>query len=165
MKKLNQKNTLSATVSMLMTLVICHSVSTQASDIDIYSNSTGGQTRIMFVLDTSSSMKATNTMKMACDAPVPDSQVTVPNPNSEASTTTPSYTRYYCTANTTVETSPKTYHYKEETTSTSKTYKCPSRVTEARYCVGGEETSLGPYECSEVSGNTKRWIRKFEQHL
>lgn len=154
MNKINRKNTLSTTVSMLMTLVICHSVSTQASDIDIYSNSTGGQTRIMFVLDTSSSMKATNTMKMACDAPVPDSQVTVPNPNSEASTTTPSYTRYYCTANTTVETSPKTYHYKEETTSTSKTYKCPSRVTEARNCVGGEETSLGPYECSEVSGNT-----------
>src|SRR5690554_1579053 len=153
MNRINRKNTLSTTVSMLMTLVICHSVSTQASDIDIYSNSTGGQTRIMFVLDTSSSMKATNTMKMACDAPVADNQVTVPSNNKESSGTTPSYDRYYCTANTTVETSPKTYHYKEETTSTSKTYKCPS-VTEARNCVGGEETSLGPYECSEVSGNT-----------
>ncbi|MDM1268985.1 pilus assembly protein PilC [Acinetobacter indicus] len=154
MKKLDHKKGLSATVSMLMTLAICHSVSVQASDIDIYSNSTGGETRIMFVLDTSSSMKATNIMKMACDAPVADSAVTVPTNNSETSTTTPSYLRYYCTANTTVETSPKTYHYKEETTSTSKTYKCPSGVTEARNCVGGEETSLDPYECSEVSGNT-----------
>ena len=51
MKKINQKKGLSATVSMFMTLAVCHSVSVQASDIDIYSNSTGGQTRIMFVLD------------------------------------------------------------------------------------------------------------------
>ena len=42
MKKLNHKNALSATVSMLMTLTVCSSVS-QASDIDIYSNSTGGE--------------------------------------------------------------------------------------------------------------------------
>lgn len=51
MKKINQKKGLLATVSMVMTLAVCHSVSVQASDIDIYSNSTGGQTRIMFVLD------------------------------------------------------------------------------------------------------------------
>ncbi|MFD1438132.1 pilus assembly protein PilC [Acinetobacter sp. ANC 4282] len=153
MKKLNQKKGLLATVSMFMTLAVCHSVSVQASDIDIYSNSTGGQTRIMFVLDTSASMKATNTFKFACDAPVADSAVTVPTSNSEASTTTPSYTRYYCTANTTVETSPKIYNYKAQTISTSKTYKCQSNVTTATNCVG-TEASLGSYECSEVSGNT-----------
>ena len=55
MKKLNQKNALSATVSMLMTLTVCSSVS-QASDIDIYSNATGGKTTIMLMLDTSGSM-------------------------------------------------------------------------------------------------------------
>ncbi len=55
MKKLNQKNALSATVSMLMTLTVCSSVS-QASDIDIYSNATGGKTTITMMLDTSGSM-------------------------------------------------------------------------------------------------------------
>lgn len=55
MKKLNQKNVLSATVSMLMTLTVCSSVS-QASDIDIYSNATGGKTTITMMLDTSGSM-------------------------------------------------------------------------------------------------------------
>ncbi len=55
MKKLNHKNALSATVSMLMTLTVCSSVS-QASDIDIYSNATGGKTTITMMLDTSGSM-------------------------------------------------------------------------------------------------------------
>ncbi|MCT8089492.1 pilus assembly protein PilC [Acinetobacter sp. C_4_1] len=153
MKKINQKKGLSATVSMFMTLAVCQSVATQASDIDIYSSSTGGQTRIMFVLDTSASMKATNTFKFACDAPVADSLVTVPTNNTETSTTTPSYTRYYCMANTTVENLPKTYNYKAQTISALKTYKCQSNVTTATNCVG-TEASLGPYECSEVSGNT-----------
>ena len=53
MKKLDHKKGLSATVSMLMTLVVCQSVSVQASDIDIYSNATGGKTTIMLMLDTS----------------------------------------------------------------------------------------------------------------
>lgn len=39
MKKINQKKGLLATVSMVMTLAVCHSVSVQASDIDIYSRS------------------------------------------------------------------------------------------------------------------------------
>ena len=55
MKKLNHKNALPATVSMLMTLTVCSSVS-QASDIDIYSNATGGKTTITMMLDTSGSM-------------------------------------------------------------------------------------------------------------
>ncbi|QSE46187.1 pilus assembly protein PilC [Acinetobacter johnsonii] len=55
MKKLNHKNALSATVSMLMTLTVCSSVS-QASDIDIYSNTTSGKTTITMMLDTSGSM-------------------------------------------------------------------------------------------------------------
>jgi len=43
MKALNQKKGFSAIISMLMTLGICHSVSVQASDIEIYSNSKGGK--------------------------------------------------------------------------------------------------------------------------
>ncbi|ENW22478.1 pilus assembly protein [Acinetobacter haemolyticus] len=68
MKNLNQKNILPASVSMLMTLAICQSVSVHASDIEIYSHATGGETRIMFVLDTSLSMASTWN-NMACDAP------------------------------------------------------------------------------------------------
>ena len=84
MKKLNHKNALSATVSMLMTLTVCSSVS-QASDIDIYSNATGGKTTIMLMLDTSGSMSD-------CDL-APDTSYTA---GSEPSGTTPGYTKYFC---------------------------------------------------------------------
>ena len=56
MKKLYQKNILSASVSMMMTLALCQSVVTQASDIDIYSNAQGGIPSILLMLDTSGSM-------------------------------------------------------------------------------------------------------------
>lgn len=56
MQKLNQKKALSAAITMLMTFAVCGSVSTQASDIEIYSNATAGQTSIMMMLDTSGSM-------------------------------------------------------------------------------------------------------------
>lgn len=105
MKKLDHKKGLSATVSMLMTLVVCQSVSVQASDIDIYSNSTGGLTRIMFVLDTSQSMSVNygsgRTLNMACDAP-PNVTVTNNNRSQLISASTvggisiPAYTRRYC---------------------------------------------------------------------
>lgn len=96
MKNFNQK-LFSATVSMLMTVTICQVATTQASDIDIYRPATTGQTRIMFVLDTSASMKA-SFAKYACDAPVADDLVTVSS-TCENSGTIPSYTRYYCTVN------------------------------------------------------------------
>ena len=85
MKKLNHKNALSATVSMLMTLTVCSSVS-QASDIDIYSNATGGKTTIMLMLDTSGSMSD-------CDL------ATSYTRGNEPSGTTPGYTKYFCAVN------------------------------------------------------------------
>ena len=87
MKKLNHKNALSATVSMLMTLTVCSSVS-QASDIDIYSNATGGKTTITLMLDTSGSMRD-------CDL-APGTSYTG---GSEPSGTTPGYTKYFCAVN------------------------------------------------------------------
>ena len=87
MKKLNHKNALSATVSMLMTLTVCSSVS-QASDIDIYSNATGGKTTIMLMLDTSGSMGD-------CDL-APGTTYTR---RSEPSGTTPGYTKFFCAVN------------------------------------------------------------------
>ena len=56
MKKINQKKGLSATVLMLMPLAICHVATTQASDIDIYSNATGGKLTLFMMFDTSGSM-------------------------------------------------------------------------------------------------------------
>ncbi|GIT82919.1 pilus assembly protein PilY [Acinetobacter seohaensis] len=88
MKKLDHKKGLSATVSMLMTLVVCQSVSVQASDIDIYSNATGGKTTIMLMLDTSGSMSD-------CDL-APGTTYTR---RSEPSGTTPGYTKYFCAVN------------------------------------------------------------------
>ena len=95
MKKLDHKKGLSATVSMLMTLVVCQSVSVQASDIDIYSNATGGKTTIMLMLDTSGSMSESQVGGSACDLP-PGTSYT---PRSEPSGTTPGYTKYFCAVN------------------------------------------------------------------
>ena len=91
MKKLNHKNALSATVSMLMTLTVCSSVS-QASDIDIYSNATGGKTTIMLMLDTSGSMSESQVGGSACDLASGTSYTA----GNEPSGTTPGYTKYFC---------------------------------------------------------------------
>ncbi|TCB56167.1 pilus assembly protein [Acinetobacter terrestris] len=56
MEKLNQKNVLSATVSMLMTLGVCHSISVQASDIDIYKLPDQSKMTLFLMFDTSGSM-------------------------------------------------------------------------------------------------------------
>lgn len=93
MKKLDQKKGVSATVSMLMTLAVCHVATTQASDIDIYSNSTGGKTTITMMLDTSGSMSAVQmTDGSACELPA-GTAYTLGN---ESSGTIPAYTKYYC---------------------------------------------------------------------
>lgn len=92
MKKVDQKHILSAAISMLVTIAVCHSVSVQASDIDIYSNATGGKTTITMMLDTSGSMGISQVGDDACDlAGVDDTAI-----SSTSSGTTPSYTRYYC---------------------------------------------------------------------
>lgn len=160
MKKLDQKKGLSATVSMLMTLAICHSVSVQASDIDIYSNATGGQTRIMFVLDTSQSMSTAYSAgkPMACDAPNGRAN-SYSNENVPASTvdgvTIPTYKRYSCNITQDTETSAKTYNYKAQTIRTTQSYRCPSNVGTQSGCTNiSPVTSVGAYECEESSGNT-----------
>ena len=159
MKKLDQKKGLLATVSMVMTLAVCHSVTTQASDIDIYSNSTGGLTRIMFVLDTSQSMLSSfNTM--GCDAPSGSTIINKGQSENVPQSTVngvvvPAYTRYYCTISKMTETSPKAYNYKSQTTSSSQSYKCPSRVSTQGGCTNTTPvTEVGSYECEEKNGNT-----------
>ena len=64
----------------------------QASDIDIYSNATGGKTTIMLMLDTSGSMSESQVGGSACDL----ASGTNYTRGSEPSGTTPPYTKYYC---------------------------------------------------------------------
>lgn len=59
MKYLNQK-VLSATVSMLMTVSICHVVTTQASDIEIYKLPDESKVTLFLMFDTSGSMGVGN---------------------------------------------------------------------------------------------------------
>ncbi|WPC31868.1 pilus assembly protein [Acinetobacter towneri] len=63
MKKLNQRDMLSATVSALMTLMVCQSISVQASDIEIYSLGFTANPVVMFALDNSGSMSGANTRR------------------------------------------------------------------------------------------------------
>lgn len=123
MKKLDHKKGLSATVSMLMTLVVCQSVSVQASDIDIYSNATGGKTTITLMLDTSGSMSESQVGASACEL----SSNTSYTPGSEASSTTPSYTRYYCGVAIPGSSSQRIYYFKRTGSSGNRVYyKCGS---------------------------------------
>lgn len=109
MKKINQTNVLSATVSMLMTLAVCYSVSAQASDIDIYSNTTGGKTTITMMLDTSGSMSAVQmTDGSACEL-APGTVYTL---GEEPSGTTPGYTKYYCGVDIPGSDFQRVYYYK-----------------------------------------------------
>src|SRR5690606_5569210 len=56
MRTINQKNMLSASVSIMMTLAVCQSVATQASDIEIYKTGFTPKPVVMFALDNSGSM-------------------------------------------------------------------------------------------------------------
>lgn len=117
MKKINQTNVLSATVSMLMTLAVCYSVSVQASDIDIYSNSTGGKTTITLMLDTSGSMSAQQvTDGSACELPA-GTTYTLGN---ESSGTAPAYTKYYCG----VDDGQRKYYYLRQQTTSCGRFSC-----------------------------------------
>lgn len=111
MKKINQKNVLLTTMSMLITFAIFYSITTQASDIEIYSNATGGRTTITMMLDTSGSMSAVQmTDGSACELPTG----TAYTQGSESSETTPSYTRTYCG----VDNGTPTYYYRRNQTTT-----------------------------------------------
>ena len=102
---------------MLMTLTVCHSVSVQASDIDIYSNSTGGKTTITLMLDTSGSMSAQQvTDGSACELPA-GTTYTLGN---ESSGTAPAYTKYYCG----VDDGQRKYYYLRQQTTSCGWFSC-----------------------------------------
>ncbi|WP_228305166.1 PilC/PilY family type IV pilus protein [Acinetobacter sp. WY4] len=106
MKQFNKK-VLSATVSMLMTLTVCSSVS-QASDIEIYSNATGGKTTITLMLDTSGSMSESQVGGSACEL----ASGTTYTAGNEPSGTTPGYTKYFCGVDIPGSSSQRVYYYK-----------------------------------------------------
>ncbi|WP_286861855.1 MULTISPECIES: pilus assembly protein PilC [Acinetobacter] len=117
MDKINHKNTLSATVSMLMTLTVCSSVS-QASDIDIYSNATSGKTTITLMLDTSGSMSESQVGGSACEL----ASGTTYTAGNEPSGTTPGYTKYFCGVDIPGSSSQRVYYYKRTGGSWNRTW-------------------------------------------
>jgi len=120
MDKINHKNTLSATVSMLMTLTVCSSVS-QASDIDIYSNATSGKTTITLMLDTSGSMSESQAGESACEL----ASGTTYTAGNEPSGTTPPYTKYYCE----VDDGQRKYYYRRMREQVSCGWWCTNTIT------------------------------------
>ncbi|WP_017395429.1 pilus assembly protein [Acinetobacter haemolyticus] len=158
MKNLNQKNILPASVSMLMTLAICQSVSVHASDIEIYSHATGGETRIMFVLDTSQSMStAYNAGKpMACDAPSGAIVNSYSNTTVSASTVNgveiPAYLRYSCNVSTPTSNFTTTlYRCGTSNTATTTKASCTNNTTLASAPTTGNGIACNE---SSTSGNT-----------
>lgn len=162
MDKINHKNTLSATVSMLMTLTVCSSVS-QASDIDIYSNATSGKTTITLMLDTSGSMSESQVGGSACEL-ASGASYTAGN---EPSGTTPSYTKYYCE----VESNAQTKYFfrmirrasdNRRPTITETWYNCKSdgsSVTSKGNCTYNTSRTapnLSGYTTDERCNNTER---------
>lgn len=161
MKNFNQK-LFSATVSMLMTVTICQVATTQASDIDIYRPATTGQTRIMFVLDTSASMRS-DFNNMGCDAPSGSTISSRGNSTSVTAATVngisiPAYTRYTCKIRQTL-TSPKTYKYKQQVVSqtTAAVPATPSVTTYKRCGTTNSATVTSTGSCTNsgtLTGNS-----------
>ena len=161
------KNNLNASIatisSFALTALICLSlpVSTivHSSDLEIYQTSTPGETRIMFVLDTSQSMSydyspTRSFPNLGCDLPSGVTASRTGNDTSSSSfngTTIPTYSRYYCLANRTNINSPKTYSYKRQiisqtTAATSSTtiYRCGSSNS------GANATVAAPSSCTNT---------------
>ncbi|MDN5690424.1 pilus assembly protein PilC [Acinetobacter johnsonii] len=114
MKKLNHKNALAATVSMLMTMMVCSSVS-RASDIEIYQNAKPSTITLMMLIDISGSMDYMSYGGgNACDAPnqsVKKYALQKINPHADA----PTYRRQWC-----------------EVTSGGVTTQYPDRITRVK---------------------------------
>lgn len=96
MKKLNHKNALSATVSMLMTMMVCSSVS-RASDIDIYQNAQPTTITLMMLIDISGSMDyKSHGGGSACDPGGKPSSPLYTYDKSNPHTDVPVYRRQFC---------------------------------------------------------------------
>ncbi|WP_336165301.1 pilus assembly protein PilC [Acinetobacter ursingii] len=96
MKKLNHKNALAATVSMLMTMMVCSSVS-RASDIEIYQNAKPSTITLMMLIDISGSMDyMSHGGGSACDPGGKPSSPLYTYDKSNPHTDVPVYRRQFC---------------------------------------------------------------------
>ena len=96
MKKLNHKNALAATVSMLMTMMVCSSVS-RASDIEIYQNAQPTTITLMMLIDISGSMDyMSHGGGSACDPGGKPSSPLYTYDKSNPHTDVPVYRRQFC---------------------------------------------------------------------
>ncbi|WP_340600705.1 pilus assembly protein [Acinetobacter sp. HZNU-JH01] len=119
--RLYRQKLLATTIAALSSGLVITSVA-QASDIDIYQEAKSGDVSLMMLFDISGSMGAPQLIgnASACDIP---SQYSVQGSGSETSTNgSPSYTRYFCTANAPL------YYYKRTGSSSSnyRYYSCGS---------------------------------------
>jgi type IV pilus assembly protein PilY1 len=155
------KKILSAMVSMSMTLVVSHSASVYASDIEIYSNSTPGKLNIFLMLDTSGSMGygggySNNSQRNSASSLVQDYDICSWSGSTNSSIKSQSlsykignrasktYTVHYCEVN------QSTYNNK------SATYK--GRIQ--KECEKASATVTYPYKCFDRLSRLKKAIVK-----
>lgn len=159
MKTLNSRIVLSTAVSALMTMMVCSSVS-QASDIEIYSNATGGKTTITLMLDTSGSMSVSQVGRSACEL----ESGTNYTAGNEPSGTTPGYTKYYCGVDIPGSSSQRVYYYKRTGWSGNRSwFSCgASGSTNQSDCVSpiGDPN---PNSSFQDTGNNPRYYYKDEK--
>lgn len=177
MKNFNQK-LLSASVSMLMTVSICHVATTQASDIDIYKLPDATKLTIYMMLDTSGSMDmpymyTQGDADSACDLPSGVSPIAyaggVPHPDGRG------YTRNFCE----VGGPPVRYYYRSnkdqskwwscgtngQTESNANIANCGTEITKpsatilAGYYKNPARSSRNDYYYPIVSGRTPYYDR------
>lgn len=161
MKNFNQK-LLSATVSMLMTVSICHVATTQASDIDIYKLPDATKLTIYMMLDTSGSMDmpymyTQGDADSACDLPSGVSSVArasdVPHPDGRG------YTRNFCEVG-----GPEVRYYYRSNKAQTSWWKCgtgsnglPASDANIKNCGNDQNnTKISPPNLTNFYKNTTR---------
>lgn len=146
MKQFNQK-LLSASVSMFMTVSICHVATTQASDIDIYKLPDATKLTIYMMLDTSGSMDmpymyTQGDADSACDLPSGVSSVArasdVPHPDGRG------YTRNFCEVG-----GPEVRYYYRSNKAQTSWWKCGTGSN------GLPESDANIKNCGNDQNNTK----------
>ena len=137
----SMKHFLSACAFSLLTGLVCKAV--VASDIEIYKQARSGDITLMMLFDISGSMGAPQSIgdPEFCDLEVDDRLDSSNNSGSEVSSTTPSYTRYYCNV-----IQKRTYKYRKNTSSlvTKKWETCTNNAIDRDKCTWGTKTSTTP---------------------
>lgn len=148
------KKTLAVNVSAMMTVMLASSVSTYASDIEIYQEAKSGSISLMLLLDMSGSMSNSGSY----DKPSSESCDATVNDNFNDSVNNISYPRKYCR----VDSAERVYYYKRTGSSGSrKWWSCGSNgsvyETDCITALTGQPTISG---YSETAGSNPKYYYK-----